>query len=150
MKKQKSATKIKKTTGFSAEIQNLHHCIEKDYTNLAKAYSQSLTKVKKAIDASGQMLKKMKKKPAKSAKNKPVKSDLMAIKSIQSQLVALKAEQATLSMGQKKLAGQQKVLKQFEKTWAKESKAKIKKAKTSKTRKKKISESEASTQINLL
>ncbi len=133
----RATTSKAKVTGFSAQIQQLETCWTQDQSKLEKIYPKVQADIDKAIKNAVHELKKSKgkskatkatKSTAHSTKVKP--ADLAALKK---KLDSLKAEKALITSSHKKLLAQKKILQQFEKVWAKKSRATKKTRKQSKS-----------------
>jgi paraquat-inducible protein B len=114
------------STIMSADINDLHACIEQDQKKLAKAYTGSLADIAKAIARATKAFRKEKKQLAKSKKLPMKKVDNKALQLQKEELENLKEEAALLKAGYKKFRAEQKILKQFEKVWLRKMKTNFK------------------------
>jgi len=118
-----------------SHIEELHQCIQSDQAKLEGAYEKSIATVDKNLTRLTVSLDKINKKIAKvkmSKKKSVDKSLTSTLLSLENELALIKAEKSSLENGHKKWVAQQKVIKQFEKDWAKKLKQSKSKAKRKK------------------
>jgi len=127
MKNKKTSSKKSQENGFLTKIKQLHTCIEKDHSELAKLYKKAVSEVEKKSSMIKKSLIKAKKSVMAASKDKkksPQNHRVMTslFLSLKKGEDLIKVEMEALKTGYKKFVAQEKSRKQVDKTLAKKAK----------------------------
>lgn len=131
MKKKLAIKKSHLANGFSAKIKQLHACISKDKSELAKLYKKAVseverksTTIKKLVTKARKSVVQARKDRKKSPKNHQVMRSLL--QSLRKGEALIMAEMEALKIGYKKFAAHEKSRQQVDKILAKTAKSSAK------------------------